>query len=107
MDVCLQVIALWKGERAAYGQPCDMWSVGVVTFTLLSGYQPFYARTDEKILEKVQRAEYDFCPEKIWSPITTDAKDFVAKLLVLDPKDRMTAQVMNLSATENVTDRDR
>jgi calcium/calmodulin-dependent protein kinase I len=68
----------------------DLWSVGVVTYVLLCGYPPFYGTTQIELFEKITHAKYEF-PEPEWNYISDTAKDFIKKLLVLDPKDRMTA----------------
>jgi len=73
-----------------YDKSVDMWSVGVITYILLTGYFPFYdANRDPKVLyEKISTVSYDWedCPE-----VSDTGKDFVAHLLVYDPKQRMTA----------------
>jgi len=74
-----------------YEKSVDLWSVGVITYILLTGFFPFYDpnRDPAAMYEKIQNVEYDWedCPE-----VSAEAKDFVAKLLVYDAKDRMTAE---------------
>ena len=43
-----------------YGQECDMWSIGVITYLLLSGTCPFRGATNEEILKNVAKAKYNF-----------------------------------------------
>jgi len=33
-----------------YSKKCDVWSCGVILFVMLSGYPPFYGRTNEEIM---------------------------------------------------------
>jgi len=73
-----------------YDMMCDMWSIGVITFVLLSGCFPFHS-DDEEILKKlIVNANFTFPPEQ-WSNISDKAKNFIRSLLVVDASKRMTA----------------
>ncbi|EIE85865.1 hypothetical protein RO3G_10575 [Rhizopus delemar RA 99-880] len=76
--------------RKGYGTPIDMWAVGVITYTLLCGYQPFQAEDQVELIDEITHARYDF-HERYWRNISEDAKDFIRKLLTLDDKARLTA----------------
>jgi len=72
----------------AYDETCDMWSIGVITYCLLSGYPPFNAETDQQLFRKIKTCDYEFHnPE--WSTVSQDAKDFIQGLIVPDSKKRM------------------
>ena len=72
------------------GLPADMWSVGVITYLLLSGgISPFRGETDRDTLKRVQKGQINFEPEA-FSNISDEAKDFVAKLLVFNETGRLT-----------------
>jgi len=88
----------------AYTQACDVWSLGCVVFILLFGFNPFNPKAipalanKEKICEKVLRG---FTPEVrngggAWFPkaipVSAEARDFIAGMLVADWKHRLTAQ---------------
>jgi CBS domain-containing protein len=79
------------GKRVGYGQACDMWSIGVMTYKLLSGRLPFYGATEEHIMMKVLRCNYSWSPSALWEKISSDGKDFISKLLQVDPGARITA----------------
>ncbi|KAK8787194.1 hypothetical protein V5799_023031 [Amblyomma americanum] len=68
----------------------DMWSVGVICYVLLSGLSPFMGNSELETMANVTRAEYDFDDES-FDAISEEAKDFIAKLLLKDKDDRMTA----------------
>ncbi|KAG8035255.1 hypothetical protein G9C98_001745 [Cotesia typhae] len=69
----------------------DMWSLGVTTYVLLTGFSPFGGETDQETFQNISLGEVDF-PEELFEDVSTQAKDFVAKLLVLDPSARMSAK---------------
>jgi len=74
-----------------YGPEVDMWSIGVITYILLCGFPPFYNEKLQLLFEQIMKADYDF-PVDYWSDISEDAKDFIRKLLVVEPKKRMTGK---------------
>ncbi|XP_050228230.1 calcium-dependent protein kinase 20-like [Mercurialis annua] len=73
-----------------YGPECDVWSAGVIIYILLSGVPPFWDETEQGIFEQVLKGELDFVSEP-WPNISESAKDLVRKMLVRDPKKRLTA----------------
>ncbi|XP_005089392.1 calcium/calmodulin-dependent protein kinase type IV [Aplysia californica] len=76
-----------KGQK--YERSCDMWSVGVITYILLCGYEPFFAENDNQMFKMILKADYKF-DSPWWDDVSENAKDLVRKLLVLDPKKRLT-----------------
>ncbi|XP_048415863.1 death-associated protein kinase 3 isoform X2 [Stegostoma tigrinum] len=67
----------------------DMWSIGVITYILLSGASPFLGETKQETLTNISAVNYDF-DEEYFSNTSELAKDFIRRLLVKDPKKRMT-----------------
>jgi len=74
-----------------YDVQCDLWSIGVIVFFMLCGYLPFMGRNDEEKEAKILRGQYSFKGNS-WSHVSQDAKDFIAKLLVQNPKARLTGK---------------
>jgi len=74
-----------------YDSKCDLWSVGVIAYMLLSGYPPFDGLDDNEIEEKVLIGEFCF-DEPIWNSVPVTAKDFIKDLLTYDPDQRPTAK---------------
>ncbi|XP_044026437.1 death-associated protein kinase 3 isoform X2 [Siniperca chuatsi] len=62
----------------------DMWSIGVITYILLSGLSPFQGETDEETLRNIIAMNYEF-DARYFSMTTSMAKDFIQKLLVKNP----------------------
>ncbi|KAL1200277.1 CDPK-related kinase 3 [Cardamine amara subsp. amara] len=74
----------------SYSLEADIWSIGVITFILLCGSRPFWARTESGIFRTVLRTEpnYDDAP---WPSASPEGKEFVKRLLNKDYRKRMSA----------------
>lgn len=77
--------------RGDYDSQADLWSIGVVTFQLISGDKPFWGGSPKEIAREVVKGEYSF-GAPVWKQVSSEAKDFIKKLIVIDPKIRYTAQ---------------
>lgn len=69
----------------------DMWSLGVLTYVLLSGYSPFGSENKQQTFCNITQATLDF-PEEIFDKISKDAIDFMSKLIVREPENRLTSR---------------
>ncbi|CRG93685.1 calcium-dependent protein kinase 2, putative [Plasmodium gallinaceum] len=74
-----------------YDKKCDIWSSGIIMYTLLCGYPPFYGDTDNEVLKKVKQGEFCFY-ENDWGNISLDAKDLITNLLKYNPDERCTIE---------------
>ncbi|XP_067629054.1 obscurin isoform X3 [Eurosta solidaginis] len=78
-------------NKDGVGFPHDMWSVGVITYVLLSGRNPFRGIDDYETLSKIREGHWDFS-DSIWCNISDDGKDFISRLLSYRADDRMDAK---------------
>ncbi len=76
--------------KSEYNEKCDIWSVGVILYILLSGKPPFTGDTDKEILEAVQLGVFSFTSNE-WQAISAEAKDLVKQMLKYNPNERITA----------------
>jgi calcium/calmodulin-dependent protein kinase I len=74
-----------------YDQRADNWSLGVILFTILGGYPPFYENTVHETFQQIRQCNYQFHPS-FWDGISRDAKHLIKALLTLNPEWRCTAQ---------------
>lgn len=75
-----------------HGKPCDIWSLGVITYTILSGYSPFRAETIDDFLQEVDDHGFIVFHERYWKAISPEAKDFITQMLNPNPEKRPTAE---------------
>ncbi|XP_034035255.1 myosin light chain kinase family member 4 [Thalassophryne amazonica] len=70
--------------------PTDMWSLGVITYMLLSGLSPFLGEDDNETLNNILACQWNF-EEQEFLDISEQAKDFITRLLVKSKSWRMSA----------------
>ena len=76
--------------KGTYNDKCDMWSLGVIMYILLSGTPPFYGPDDQTILSRVKEGQYTMdIPE--FDRVSDEAKDLIKKLPTYDPEKRISA----------------
>jgi Ca2+-binding EF-hand superfamily protein len=73
-----------KGD---YGELCDVWSIGVLAFMLLSSSLPFFGKSRNDVVKKIMYGKFFFKARR-WKEISPEAKDFVTSLLVKDVNHR-------------------
>uniref|UniRef100_A0A8C1FC51 non-specific serine/threonine protein kinase n=1 Tax=Cyprinus carpio carpio TaxID=630221 RepID=A0A8C1FC51_CYPCA len=73
------------------GLEADMWSVGVITYILLSGASPFLGETKQDTLGNISAMNYEF-DDEFFGHTSELAKNFIRQLLEKDTKKRLTIQ---------------
>lgn len=73
-----------------YTNKCDLWSLGIIVWMLLTGYPPFHGE-EAAMRRKIRAAEADWKHKSRWANVAEDAIDFVKALLVKDPVKRLSA----------------
>ncbi|XP_061671680.1 death-associated protein kinase 2a isoform X2 [Syngnathoides biaculeatus] len=71
------------------GLEADMWSIGVITYILLSGASPFLGETKQETLKNISTINYEF-DEEFFCNTSDLAKNFISHLLERDKKKRLT-----------------
>ncbi|CAJ0941790.1 unnamed protein product, partial [Mesorhabditis belari] len=77
-------------DAKGYGLEVDQWALGVILYTFLAGYAPFYHRRQLMMMRLIQEGRFEFRREQ-WDSITSECKELVSLLLTVDVAKRITA----------------
>ncbi|CAN8018627.1 unnamed protein product [Ixodes persulcatus] len=80
-------------KKQGYDEACDIWSMGVLLYTMLAGHTPFANGpndTPNHILARIGEGRFDLMSGN-WANISCPAKHLVQKMLHVDPKQRYRA----------------
>lgn len=78
--------------KTGHGTKVDLWSLGVITYTLLCGYSPFRSEVLQDLVDECANGRVIF-HERYWKDVSKDAKVFIAALLQPDPERRPSSEV--------------
>jgi calcium-dependent protein kinase len=76
-----------------YDFRCDLWSLGIITYMLLTGQPPYWGLTPEEVLQKIKTDAPD-TDSPGWVNASPEAKDFVLSLLQRRPEDRLSGEAL-------------
>ena len=77
--------------QGRYGHKCDMWSVGVIMYVMLSGQLPFSASSVNAVFARILSGDFSTQSE-VWGSISQQAINLLQKMLVVDPNKRLSAE---------------
>ncbi|XP_070299851.1 ribosomal protein S6 kinase alpha-4 [Salvelinus sp. IW2-2015] len=94
----LQYAAPELFHSTGYDQACDLWSLGVILYTMLSGQVPFQSKQQQRagmtssyavdIMHKIKEGDFSLAGEA-WKGVSGEAKELVKGLLTVDPERRL------------------
>ncbi|KAL7863438.1 hypothetical protein SRHO_G00124220 [Serrasalmus rhombeus] len=80
--------------RQGYDAACDIWSLGVLLYTMLAGYTPFANGpndTPEEILLRIGSGKFSLSGGN-WDTVSDSSKDLLSHMLHVDPHQRYSAE---------------
>jgi polo-like kinase 1 len=75
-----------SGSSQGHSYEVDVWSFGVIIYTLLIGRPPFETSDVKATYKRIRSVDYSF-PES--TPLTDQAKSLIKGILVADPMKRL------------------
>ena len=76
--------------KGKYDEACDLWSIGVIMYMMLTGAPPFNGKEEDDILRAVSSGQYD-TTSPTFTNLSNNAKDLIIRLLQYNPSQRITA----------------
>lgn len=77
--------------QGKYSRECDLWSLGVIVFFLLTQEMPFDGPSSDRVFQQIVSGIF-YYPQWTATGLTEEVKHFIDHLLVVNPWRRMTAK---------------
>jgi len=74
-------------EGQTHDNAVDLWSLGVLTFEFVVGQPPFMAEGHQETYRRIAKVDLKFP-----ASVSKEARDLIAKLLVRDPRKRLSLE---------------
>lgn len=81
-------------KKQGYDKACDIWSLGILLYTMLAGFPPFASSPNDNgdaILARIENGSVSF-QGPTWANVSAEAKAIILGMLHRDPSKRLDAQ---------------
>ena len=75
--------------KKGYQKEVDIWSTGVILYTMIARALPFHSIDRKKVFKMIKEGEPDMTGD-IWDKVSEGCKDLLKKMLIKNPKERIT-----------------
>jgi len=73
------------------GPPADIWALGVLLFTIMSGCFPYRGATDKELYKRINRADY-ILPSEVYNSVSAEGLSVLRRIFNIEPEKRPTAR---------------
>ncbi|KAL1919618.1 uncharacterized protein VTP21DRAFT_1549 [Calcarisporiella thermophila] len=77
------------GKEGGHSYEVDIWSIGVILYTMLVGKPPFQTKDIKHIYKNIRNVNYEF-PASV--PISNEARNLITQILDVNPENRPSLQ---------------
>jgi calcium-dependent protein kinase len=74
-----------------YNEKADIWSIGIILYTMLCGHPPYRGSKEDDIKNKILQGKLEF-PKKDFDKVSPEAIEYITQLLDYNPAKRPTAE---------------
>jgi calcium-dependent protein kinase len=78
--------------KGKYTEKCDIWSIGVILYTMIAGMPPYQGKDETEIIAKIQKTKGAQVTNDFWKRKSPELRDLLVNLMNPDPKSRFSAQ---------------
>ncbi|EKE39534.1 protein kinase, putative [Entamoeba nuttalli P19] len=86
-------VILPTSGRLQYTKECDIWSIGIILYIILSGTHPFSMEDENLLYKQIKDAQFNF-KDAIWDVVSKEPKELIKSMIIVDPLKRASIATM-------------